>query len=95
MHLHGRGADIEVGGLAAGTRVTINFLMRPHMSLLLDDQPITIDKDDWNRITTTLPESGAVLSLRYEPPWRRTCGIGAALCFVALVLAGVTIRLNS
>jgi hypothetical protein len=92
LHLHGRGANIDVSGLASGASVTINFLWCPHMGLDLDGQSLSVAKDDWQRITTTLPQSGSTLSLRYEPPWHKTCALGAGLCLVAVLLAWVTLR---
>ena len=92
MQLHCRGVDVDVAGLPAGTAVTINFLWYPQMSLELDGQPLAVGQDDWQRITTTLPTAGKALSLRYEPPWGKTCGVGAALCLAALVLAWGCLR---
>jgi hypothetical protein len=92
MHLHCRGANIDVSGLAPGTNVTINFLWYPQMRLALDGHSLNVDKDDWQRITTTLPKSGCTLSLRYEPPWQKTCAVGAGLCACALLLGCVTLR---
>jgi hypothetical protein len=92
MRLSCRGADIDVAGLEAGTRVTVNFLWHPHMTLQLDGQPLEVEQDDWQRITTTLPASGEVLALRFEPPWAKTCAVGAALCLAALVLAWRILR---
>jgi hypothetical protein len=92
MRLHCRGADVDVAGLAAGSPVTINFLWYPQMTLALDGKPLSVDKDDWQRITTTLPRAGSTLSLRCDPPWGKTCGIGAAVCLTALLLAWVLSR---
>src|SRR6516162_2221383 len=47
LHLHGRGANIDVRGLASGTSVTVNFLWYPQMSLHLDGQSLSVEKDDW------------------------------------------------
>jgi hypothetical protein len=94
IHLHCRGADIDVSGLRAGEDVTINFLWYPHMSLSLDGEAAPIEKDEWLRITTTLPRSGSTLSLRYEPPWQKTAAIGGIVCLAALLLAWLTIRAN-
>ncbi len=94
LHLHCRGGDIDVAGLPAGTRVTANFLYYPPMALYLDGQRIAIEPDDWQRITTTLPQAGSTLSLRFEPPWGLTCGIGAALCLAAWLLGWAAQRLR-
>jgi hypothetical protein len=87
------GADIDVAGLPAGTPVTINFLWYPEMTCTLNGQALPVDKDDWQRVTTTLTESGAKLSLRFEPPWGKACALGAALCIAALVLTIGPLRL--
>ena len=92
MQLHCRGVDVDVTGLPAGTPVTVNFLWYPQMSLELDGQPLAVNGDDWQRITTTLPAAGSTLSLRYEPPWAKTCSAGFALCLIALVLAAGILR---
>jgi hypothetical protein len=92
LQLHCRGADIDVSGLPAGTPVTINFLWYPQMHLELDGQPLDVSKDDWQRITTTLPNAGSTLSLRYQPAWQKTGGVGAGLCLFALFLAWLTLR---
>ena len=92
MHLHCRGADIDVTGLPAGARVTLNFLWYPQMRLDLDGEILSVEKDDWQRIATTLPTAGRTLSLRYEPPWPRTCAVGAAVCLAALLLAWGALR---
>jgi hypothetical protein len=94
MHLHCRGADIDVSGLPAGESVTINFLWYPQMTMSLDDAAAPVEKDDCLRITTTLPRSGSTLSLRYQPPWQRTVAIGGIVCLAALLLAWGTIRAN-
>jgi hypothetical protein len=94
LNLHCRGADIDVAGLPAGTRVTINFLWYRQMSLELDGQALDVDKDDWQRITTTLPHKGTTLSLRYQPPWQKTCGIAAGICLAALVLGWGALRVR-
>lgn len=93
MRLHGRGADVDVSNLQSGTQVTINFLWYPHMRLELDGVALGVGKDYWQRITTTLPCAGSTLSLRYTPPWGKTCGIGAGLCVVAMFLAWGAFRL--
>jgi hypothetical protein len=95
LHLHCRGADIDVTGLPAETRVTINFLWYPQMALDLDSQPLSVNQDDWQRITTTLPQSGSMLSLRYEPPWPKTCAVAAAMCLAALLLAWAALRFRA
>jgi hypothetical protein len=87
MRLHCRGADIDVGGLPAGTPITVNFLCYPQMMLTLDGQQVDVNQDDWQRITTTLPTQGSTLSLRFQPPWRWTCCVGAVLCLGAALLA--------
>jgi hypothetical protein len=92
MHLHCRGVDIDVAGLAADTQVTINFLWYPQMQLDLDGESLSVDEDDWQRITATLPRAGATLSLRYVPPWDRTCAIGAVICLAASALGWLTLR---
>ena len=68
LHLNCRGAEIDANGLSAGARVTVNFLWYPQMALYLDGQSLAVEKDDWQRITTTLPRAGSTLSLRFEPP---------------------------
>ena len=92
LRVHCRGAEIDVAGLTAGSQVTINFLSYPHMALDLDGQLLSVDKDDWQRITTTLPRTGSTLTLRYQPPWDKTCAVGAGLCLAALVLAWGSLR---
>jgi hypothetical protein len=92
LRLHCRGADIDVSGLPAGTGVTVNFLWYPQMSCTVNGQPLPLASDDWQRITTTLPHSGSALSLRFQPPWFKTCAIGAVLCCAALALAWLVIR---
>ncbi len=94
MRLSCRGADIDVADLPAGTAVTINFLWHPRMRLTLDGAALPAEADDWQRITTRLPTAGSVLALRFEPPWREACLIGAALCAFALALAWLTLRFN-
>jgi hypothetical protein len=87
MHLHCRGADVDITGLPAGTSVTINFLWYPQMKCALDGEPLPVREDAWQRITMTLPRAGTTLAMRFEPPWLQTCCAGAALCAVALALA--------
>ena len=87
MRLSCAGADIDVAGLAAGTPITINFLHYPQMKCTLGGKPLTVSRDDWQRITITLPESGQTLNVRFEPPWLWTCAAGAELCLVAIWLA--------
>jgi hypothetical protein len=94
LHIHCRGADIDVSDLPAGTPVTINFLWYPHMHLYLDGQPVSVEQDDWLRISTTLPRSGTQLALRFEPPWLKSCAIGIGLSLVALLLAWAALRLR-
>jgi len=92
MRLHCGGADIDVTGLPAGTPVTINFLWYPQMTCTLNGRPAPVDKDDWQRITTVLTDSGSTLSLRFEPRWDKTCAVGAVLCLGAMGLGWVTLR---
>jgi hypothetical protein len=92
MRLHCRGADIDVAGLAEGTPVTVNFLRYPQIALYLDGQPLAVGGDDWERITTTLPHAGEMLSLRFEPPWRTSCLVGVLLCLAALLLAWLLVE---
>jgi hypothetical protein len=92
LQLHCRGADIDVRGLPAGTPVTANFLAYTYMALFLDGQPVSIAEDEWQRVTTTLPQVGSTLSLRYQPPWDRTCAAGALLCVAAVVIGWCTLR---
>ncbi len=87
-----RGVDIDVGGLAAGAAVTVNFLWYPQMTLTMNGQSLPVDKDNWLRITTTLPEAGSILHLRFEPPWYKTCAVGAVICLGALVLGWWVLR---
>lgn len=87
MHLHGRGADVDVTSLAAGARVTLNFLWQPQMTCTLDGEVLTLEADEWQRIVTTLPRPGWTLAFRYEPPWLQTCTVGAGICAVALSFA--------
>jgi hypothetical protein len=92
MQLSCRGVDIDVAELPSGTPVTINFLWHPRMRIMLDGQALPADADDWQRITTSLPSTGAVLSLRFEPPWFESCAIGASVCAFALALAWLALR---
>jgi hypothetical protein len=90
--LHCRGADIDVSGLPAGTNITINFLWHAYMGCTLGGQTLALAADDWQRITTTIPVTGATLALRFTPPWLKTCIAGAGLCCIALVLAWLALR---
>jgi hypothetical protein len=92
LRLHCRGADLDVGNLPAGTAVTINFLWYPEMHLWFDGEPLPVEKDDWQRITTTLPRTGSALALRYQPPWQRTCALAVIVCAAALSLGWVAMR---
>jgi hypothetical protein len=90
--LHCRGVDIDVSGLPADSNVTINFLWHPYMRCTLGEKALAVAADDWQRITTTISEPGSTLSLRFEPPWFKTCVAGAVLCCTALGLAWLTLR---
>jgi hypothetical protein len=92
LHLHCRGADIDVAGLPAGTPVTINYLWYPQMHLYLDGQPVSTEPDDWQRISLTLPRTGTQLALRYDPPWALACALGLGLTLAALLLGWVALR---
>jgi hypothetical protein len=92
LRLHCRGVDVDVAMLTAGTPVTVNFLWYPHMRLYLDSQPIDLAPDHWQRVTTSLPCVGSQLSLRFEPPWLKTCAVGACLGLVALLLGWMGLR---
>ena len=82
-----RGADIDVTGLPAVLRVTVNFLYYPQMHGMLSGKPLAVEHDDWQHITITLPESGQTLKVRFEPPWLETCAIGLVLCLLGLGMA--------
>ncbi len=88
MRLHCRGADIEVGGLSAGACVTINFHCYPQMKCTLDGEALEVKPDEWQRITTTLPRGGAVLALRYEPPWLQSCAASGHMLKARRIGAG-------
>jgi hypothetical protein len=89
MRLHCGGADLDVAEVPAGTRVTINFLWYPQMQCYLDGQPLVVETDEWNRVTTVLPGTGSNLSLRYEGGWLHTCLAGVLVSVIALSFAGM------
>jgi len=95
MRLSCRGADIDITGLPAGTKVTVNFMWYPQMTFTQNGQALPVAKDDWQRLTTTLAEPGTTLCLRFQPPWLTTCAIGAGLCIAALGLAWLVLRVPS
>jgi hypothetical protein len=77
------GLYIDTRGVAAGTKLTVNFLRWPWMQAHGNGAFIPIKADEWERITLTLPDTMQKVQITYEPPWRISFAAAAVIALLA------------